>query len=63
MTSFHDFLTQRLETGGFSTEDALASFLPLMRETIEAHANGMVAPLEGLESLYVDGVKAGREGS
>ena len=57
MTSFHQFLRDRLETGGFSTEDALTAFLPLVRETLDAHAAGMVAPLEGLESLHVEGVR------
>ena len=51
MSTFHEYLRTRLETGGFSTEDALASFLPLVREVLEAHAAGRVAPLEGLEAL------------
>ncbi|REJ91429.1 MAG: WGR domain-containing protein [Planctomycetota bacterium] len=54
MIVFYDFLTDRIETGGFSTEDTLASVLPLMREVIEAHAAGKVAPLEGLEELHVE---------
>lgn len=54
MTSFQDFLTQRLSTGGFSTEDALVSFLPLVRETLEAHLADCVAPLEGLQDLKVE---------
>jgi hypothetical protein len=54
MMAFHDFLTDRIEAGGFSTEDTLASFLPLVREVIEAHAAGQVAPLEGLDELRVE---------
>ena len=54
MNSFHAFLTGRLAAEGFSTEDALASFLPLMRETLEAHEAGLVAPLEGLADLHVE---------
>lgn len=57
MTTFHEFLTERLAGGGFSTEDALASFLPLVRETLEAHAADRVAPLEGLDDLRVEGVR------
>ena len=57
MTTFQEFLRRRLETGGFSTEDALASFLPLVREVLESHAAGRVAPLEGLAALHVDGVR------
>lgn len=52
---FQAYLTQRLETDGFSTEDALAAFLPLVRETIEAHAAELVAPLVGLDDLNVEG--------
>jgi predicted DNA-binding WGR domain protein/DNA polymerase III delta prime subunit len=57
MSTFHEHLRTRLETGGFSTEDALGSFLPLVREVLEAHAAGRVAPLEGLDALHVDGVR------
>ncbi len=57
MNSFHDYLRSRLESGGFSTEDALVSFLPLVREVLDAHAVGRVAPLEGLDALRVDGIR------
>ena len=57
MATFHDFLRARLERGGFSTEDTLASFLPLGLQVVEAHAAGLVAPLEGLSSLEVEGVR------
>jgi len=57
MTGFEDFLAERLEEGGFSTEDALSSFLPLAREALETHAAGFVAPLEGLADLHVEGVR------
>jgi predicted DNA-binding WGR domain protein len=56
-TSFSDFLNTRLENGGFTTEDALASFLPLARQISSAHAAGMVAPLIGVEHLRVDGLR------
>ena len=53
--NFHDFLLQRIELAALATEDVLASFLPLLREVIEAHRAGAVAPLEGLVDLHVDG--------
>ncbi len=55
MTALHDYLRLRWEAGGFSTEDTLTAFLPLVREVLEAHAAGMVAPLEGLDALKVEG--------
>ncbi|MCE9545000.1 MAG: WGR domain-containing protein [Planctomycetia bacterium] len=58
MTAFYDFLRERQETGGFSTEDVLATFLPLLREVLETHHLNMVAPLEGLSELRVEGVRA-----
>jgi predicted DNA-binding WGR domain protein len=57
MIGFHQFLTERLEAGGFSTEDVLSCFLPLAREVVETHAAGFVAPLEGVQDLQVDGVR------
>jgi hypothetical protein len=57
MTTFHEFLRGRLQHGGFSTEDTLASFLPLARQVAEAHAAGLVAPLDGLSALQVEGVR------
>jgi len=57
MSTFHEYLRGRLETGGFSTEDTLASFLPLVREVLDAHAAGCVAPLEGLDALKADGAR------
>ncbi len=54
MTSFHDFLHQRIEAGGFSTEDVLASIVPLMQQVIATHESGRVAPLDGLTALHVE---------
>ena len=53
MSSFHEYLRTRLETGGFSTEDALGSFLPLVREVLEAHAARRVAPAAGTVTAVV----------
>jgi predicted DNA-binding WGR domain protein len=55
MTGFHEFLRQRLAAGGFSTGDVLASFLPLARQVVDAHASGRVAPLDGVSALHVEG--------
>jgi predicted DNA-binding WGR domain protein/DNA polymerase III delta prime subunit len=55
MSGFGDFLQVRLEGDGFSTEDVLASVLPLMRQVMEAHGADMVAPLDGLDKLRVEG--------
>jgi predicted DNA-binding WGR domain protein len=57
MINFQEFLHHRLETGGFTTEDALASVLPLVREVAAAHQAGLVAPLAGLGDLHVEGVR------
>ena len=57
MTSFHDFLRRQTEYGGFSTEDVLLSFLPLMRQVIVTHQDDQVAPLEGLGALQEDGAR------
>ncbi len=54
MTDFGQFLHERIETGGFTTEDALASFLPLLRQVVHAQQQGLVAPLEGLGQLHVE---------
>jgi hypothetical protein len=54
MLSFHEFLTSQLEAGGFSTEDAIASFLPLARQVAAAHAEGKVGPLDDLNALQVE---------
>ena len=57
MTTFHELLLSRLEQGGFSTEEALASFLPLARQVVLEHAAGKVAPLDGVAALHVEGVR------
>src|SRR5262245_57824697 len=57
MTTFQDFLQRRLANGGFTTEDALACFLPLARQTAVLHIAGDVAPLEGVNDLQVDGAR------
>jgi predicted DNA-binding WGR domain protein/DNA polymerase III delta prime subunit len=54
MSSFEDFLSKRRSEGGFSSEDLLVSFLPLLRQIIMEHENGWCAPLEGLATLQVE---------
>ena len=55
MSEFHAFLRERLASGGFSTEDTLASFLPLAEDVWDAHQADTVAPLVGLARLKVLG--------
>ena len=55
--SFQDFLSRRIAEEPGTTEDVLAEFLPLLRETIETHRAGFVAPLDGLQALQVDGTR------
>jgi predicted DNA-binding WGR domain protein len=54
MIRFHDYLLERVAKGGFTTEDALASFLPLARQVEAAHRANLVAPLMGVDDLQVD---------
>ena len=39
------------EREGLSTDDVLASLLPLFRQVAACHERGLVAPLQGLEAL------------
>jgi len=48
---FLDFLRQRR---GFTTDDALATLLPLFRQVAQTHEAGKVAPLDGVDDLLVD---------
>jgi len=52
--SFIEYLNHRLEAGGFTTEDALASVLPLIRQIAAAHRAGLVAPLQGVNAIHVE---------
>lgn len=52
--SFLEFLRGR---GAFTTDDALATLLPLFRQVAEVHAAGRVAPLEGVADLRVEGYR------
>ena len=54
MMAFTRYLHERLEAGGFTTEDVLASVLPLVRQAAAAHAGGLVAPLQGINAIHVD---------
>ena len=57
MGGFRDFLQDRIALGVTSTEDVLASFLPLMRQVLEAHQRNLVAPLRSVDHLHVEGVR------
>ncbi len=57
MSSLGAFLRERLGAGGFTTEDTLASLLPLMKQVADTHAAEMVAPLQGIDALRVEGTR------
>ncbi len=57
MSALQQFLKTRFADGGFSTEDTLASLLPLFRQVHETHEAGKVAPFDGIETLQVEGVR------
>ncbi len=48
---FLDFLRERR---GFTTDDTLATLLPLFRQVAQTHEVGKVAPLDGVDDLLVD---------
>ncbi|QDT13549.1 AAA domain-containing protein [Planctomycetes bacterium K23_9] len=43
-----------LADSGLPTDDVVSALLPLIRQAIDAHAHGKVAPLQGIERLKVD---------
>ena len=43
-----------LERGGFQTDDVLAVVLPLFRQTLALHEQGMVGPFDGASQVEVD---------
>src|SRR5262249_55624575 len=53
MMPFSEYLHHRLEAGGFTTEDVLASVLPLVRQVAAVHRAGLVAPLQGVNAVQV----------
>lgn len=53
-----DYLRARLDEGPLPTDDALALVLPLLGQVEALHDRGLVAPLEGLAEVRVDGGRA-----
>src|SRR5688572_15124217 len=53
MSRFVEFLNAGIDRGGFSVDDSLAAMLPLMRQVLETHAAGKVAPLKGVDALQL----------
>jgi len=51
---FLTFLRSGLERGGFETDDVLAAVLPLMEQVVGAHEETRVAPLQGIERVFVN---------
>ena len=50
---FLRFLHDGVARGGFETDDTLATLLPLMKQTLDTHEAGLVAPLDGINDLLV----------
>jgi len=50
---FLDLINYGNERGGYSTDDVLASMLPLMEQVLETHEADLVAPLHGCDALHV----------
>ena len=53
MSKFLEFLNSGIDRGGFGVDDALAAILPLMRQVLETHEAGKVAPLKGVDALQL----------
>lgn len=53
MSQFREFLNAGIDRGGFGVDDSLAAILPLMRQVLQTHATGKVAPLKGVEALQL----------
>lgn len=53
--TFQQLLDLAIERDGLSTDDVLASLLPLLRQVAACHEEGLVAPLRGIDHLQVDG--------
>lgn len=52
--SFLGFLEAGIARGGFETDDVLAAVLPLMKQVLAIHEQGLVAPLEGMSDLHLN---------
>ncbi len=50
---FLKFLEAGEAKGGFETDDVLAAVLPLMKQVLAAHEAGLVAPLDGIQDLFL----------
>ncbi len=50
---FADFLESAFDKGDYSTDDVIAFVLPLFREVLRCHENGLVSPFEKDSALYV----------
>jgi predicted DNA-binding WGR domain protein len=53
LRTFLEFLAEGVGKGGFETDDTIAAVLPLMKQTLRAHEQGRVAPLDGLREISV----------
>src|SRR5688572_4271694 len=49
--TFLEVLAHGVAKGGFETDDVLGALLPLMKQTLRAHEQGSVAPLDGVREI------------
>ena len=52
--TFLEVLAEGIAKGGFETDDVLAGLLPLMKQTLRAHEQGSVAPLDGVREVWAN---------
>ena len=51
--TFRDFMATAFDKGAYATDDLIAFLLPLFREVFGLHEEGLVAPFEREEALFV----------
>ncbi len=57
LPGFLEFLQETVGRGRMANDDLLAAVLPLMRQVLEIHQQGLVAPLDGVDDINVQNGK------
>src|SRR5688572_10250357 len=52
--TIQEFLETAFESGEYSTDDAIAFVLPLFKEVLTFHEEGLVGPFEKSQALFVN---------
>lgn len=55
--TFHQFLKDGIEGGGFTNDDVISVIMPLLEEVNTFHIEGNVAPLDSMSSLLITNEK------